>query len=53
MDNTEEIYKLIGKLVVDAHLKTAQLQYQIKDLLTENAQLKDMLQTGANEDESQ
>lgn len=43
MDNTEEIQKLVGKLVIESYLRDSQLQKQIKDLMKENSQLKELI----------
>ena len=43
MDNNEEIYRLVGQLVVDSHFTTSQLQRQLKDALIEINQLKEMI----------
>lgn len=43
MDNTEEIYKFVGKLVLEAHLQTVAYNAKIKELYTLNSQLEEQI----------
>lgn len=50
MDNAEELQKLVGKIIIDAHFNMLQLQKQIKDLMMENNTLKEQVIQGNNID---
>jgi hypothetical protein len=43
MDNNEEIYRLVGKLVLDAHFSNLGLNARIKELYSENSKLQEQL----------
>ena len=45
MDNNEEIYRLVGKLVLDTHFANINLNAKIKELYLENSQLQEQLRT--------
>jgi len=43
MDNNEEIYTFVGKIVLDSHFQIANLNNKIKELYIENSQLQEQL----------
>ena len=43
MDINEEIYKFVGKIVLDTHFQNLALNAKIKELYAENSKLQEQL----------